>query len=200
MPPTDDPTLAYYDTHAADYCAATRQVDLSALYTPFLAEVATGGRVLDAGCGCGRDARAFIARGYALDAFDASAAMVTEARRYTGLGADRVWHMRFADLKAESRYDGVWACASLLHLPAASQPDALRRLLRALVPGGLLFLSYKAGAGEARDAQGRHFTYYDPESLRGLLNMLDITQVLRVWSTPDASRAEVTWVNGLVRR
>lgn len=108
--------------------------------------------MLELGCGGGRDAAEMRARGFGIDATDATPALVTRANAAFDLGA-RV--MAFDEIAAEAAYDAVWAQACLLHCPRASLPDVLARIHRALRPGGWHFASFKLGTGEGRDLLGR---------------------------------------------
>src|SRR5262245_22485962 len=123
-----DPTVAYYDRHADSFVQDTLGVDMTALYKPFLALVPAGGHILDAGCGSGRDAREFKRRGYAVTAFDASPELV---RLATGVIGQPVEVLRFQDMPFEEEFDGVWACASLVHVPAAEIEAVFANLIRA---------------------------------------------------------------------
>src|SRR5690606_22260482 len=138
-------SLEYYERNAESYFKATRDADLSALYERFLRRLPKGARILDAGSGSGRDTLAFVRRGYAVSAFDSSAALCELSTRLTGV---RTRVLRFQELEGEAEYDGIWACASLLHLSDAELPNAIGRLIRALKPDGVLYMSFKHGAGE----------------------------------------------------
>jgi len=190
-------TMAYYQRNAQLFFDATVGVDMASLYAPFLRLVAPGGCVLDAGCGSGRDARAFSKLGYRVEAFDASAEMVELAKAYTGLP---VQQMTFSTLEAEARYDGIWCCASLLHLPQAELPEAMQRLARALKPGGVWYLSFKYGTGE-REKEGRHFTDLNEASLQKLVSTLPQVSIIEQWTTQDKrpDRDEV-WLNVILGR
>ena len=118
-PVSDGPvdTVGYYDLNAERFEADTGELDLSELYARFIKRMEPRGRVLDVGCGVGRDALAFAKRGYSVVAFDGSAEMVRLAReRIAGLA--EVLQMRFDEMPWREEFDGVWACASLLHVPA----------------------------------------------------------------------------------
>lgn len=110
-------TLHYYQNHAQDFFDGTVNVDMTPLYEAFTQHLAHGARVLDAGCGSGRDAKAFHEMGYLVDAFDASSAMVELARQHTGLP---VQLMTFSEIDGKAQFDGIWCCASLLHVPLLS--------------------------------------------------------------------------------
>lgn len=190
-------TMDYYSQHAETFFSGTVDVDMASLYQPFVAELPAQGRVLDAGCGSGRDSRAFAGLGYDVDAFDASPEMVAMACQHSGLA---VRQMRFAEVEAVSRYDGIWCCASLLHVPSAELPDALHRLARALKPGGIWYVSFKYGEGE-RAKEGRRFTDLNETGLTALVESLAGVQIARMWITEDKrpDRDEI-WLNALLSK
>lgn len=190
-------TMVYYQRNAQTFFDATVGVDMSSLYAPFLNRVVPGGRVLDAGCGSGRDAKAFSTLGYQVEAFDASAEMVKLATDYTGLP---VRQMAFNALETEERYNGIWCCASLLHLPQLELSEAMRRLSRALKPDGVWYLSFKYGTTE-REKEGRHFTDLNEASLQMLVSALPQVSIIEQWTTQDKrpDRDEV-WLNALLRK
>jgi SAM-dependent methyltransferase len=117
--PADDPTLAYYENQAETFFAETVEVDMAPLYARFLARVPPGGQILDAGCGSGRDALAFRRLGYGRTAFEASPASARLASAHCGLAVEV---RRFREIEWEGRFCGIWACASLLHVPMAESP------------------------------------------------------------------------------
>ncbi|MDQ5908786.1 MAG: hypothetical protein QG599_879 [Pseudomonadota bacterium] len=194
----DAPSTAYYHAHADRFFAETVALDLTPLYAPFLARLPVGGTILDAGCGSGRDARAFLERGYTVSAFDASPSLARLAAAHTGLP---VTVQRFQELDESERFDGIWACASLLHVPLADLPDVLRRLARALKPEGVLYASWKYGQGERQDGN-RRFTDLDEAGLDALLQTLSIWTPLTVWTSADRrpDRPDALWLNALLRR
>jgi SAM-dependent methyltransferase len=196
--PPSDPTVAYYDAHAARYAADTMRLDMSGLYEAFLALIPPGGHILDAGCGPGRDSLAFLRRGYRVTAFDASAEMAGLAAKVTGLN---VAVLRLQDLAYEEQFDGVWACASLLHVPRREMGSVVCRLTRALRPGGVLYVSFKFGQEEGcRD--GRFFNDYTDMSVRDLIGQDRCLQVIDIWFTQDLrpERRGEAWTNALARK
>lgn len=148
---TDPATIAFYQARAPHWVFHSGEHSSHQL-EDFLDRLDSGARVLELGCGAGRDAARMRTRGFVVDATDATPALVTRANQAFALGA-RV--MAFHELDAEARYAGVWAHASLLHCPRAALPDVLARIHRALVPGGWHFASFKLGNGEGRDLLGR---------------------------------------------
>lgn len=191
-------SLDYYDTHAAAFFAETRDVDMEPLYARFLAHVPTAGRLLDAGCGSGRDTRAFLERGYAVTAFDASPALATLASAHCGI---EIEIRRFQEVEWSATFDGIWACASLLHVPFVELPDVLQRLACALRSGGVLYASFKYGAVE-REHQGRRFTDLDEDGLAILVAGIDELDILAVWTTADQrpGRESERWLNAILHK
>ncbi len=190
-------SIDYYDANARAFAAQTLEADIDATRDWFLAQLPPGGSVLEAGCGAGRDALAFLRAGYQVTAFDGSAAMVQLTAELTGLP---VQHRLFAEVDWEAEFDGVWACASLLHVPRADLPDALARLARALKPGGAFFASFKLG-DEERHANGRYFNDMTPASLAPLIAAagLDLVEA-RVTADGRPGREHEQWVSALARR
>jgi SAM-dependent methyltransferase len=189
---------AHYRTHAQAYFDATHTVGMAPLYARFLPLLPAGGRVLDAGCGSGRDALAFAQKGFDVEAFDASPELAALARAHTGLS---VQVMAFEHMAWQAHFDGIWACASLLHVPPLAQADVWQRLLLALKPSGVLYASYKLGEGEAVDAQGRHFTHATAQRVASWLPTAPLSQVLQVWHSADQRPGvEQAWLNVLVLR
>lgn len=190
-------TLEYYQHHADDFFNSTVNVDMRSLYTPFLERIPKGGRILDAGCGSGRDSKAFLQQGYRVEAFDATGEMAKLANQHTGLP---VKQMTFSDVDAVNRYDGIWCCASLLHVSAAELPDAMAKLARALKPGGIWYVSFKHGDGE-RVKDGRRFTDLNEQRLNTLLAGLAGITLVGHWITEDKrpDRSEM-WLNALLQK
>jgi len=192
------PTIQFYNDHAADFVANTLHADMSSLYAPFLALLPPGARILDAGCGSGRDSLYFQQHGYAVTAFDAAEEMVGHAAALTGLP---VLRKTFAEIDFDAAFDGVWACASLLHVPRAALDDAIARLARALAPGGIFYLSFKYGDGE-RFTDGRNFTFCTEATFATMLAAHPALAPLQVWKTADVrpGRENYAWLNALVKK
>jgi len=191
-------TIAFYDANAADFAERTCDIDMSDLYQPFLALVPDGGEILDAGCGPGRDAAEFVRRGYRVTAFDASEAMVRLCRSVSGT---KVRHHAFDQLEDEDAFDGIWASASLLHVPRRGLPEVLRRLARALRPGGALYMSFKQGSAEELRGE-RLFTDLEERSLAARIDECPGLYVERTWvsAAKQTDKDLPPWVNALARR
>ena len=190
-------TLAWYRENAEEFIARTADVDMSALYRPFLAQLPEGARILDLGCGAGSAALYFARLGYPVVAVDGCREMCDYTRRRVGCP---VRTLRFGELDYADAFDGVWACASLLHLRKADLPPVLRLIRRALKSGGVFYASFKYGETE-RDGNGRFFSDFTEASLRALVDEAGGFREIALWTTGDArpDRAEERWVNALYR-
>lgn len=190
-------TIRYYDEHAEEFVRGTVSVDMEPLHGLFLAMLPETGTILDAGCGSGRDSKAFLDRGYSVTAIDASEKMVEATANLTGLVARR---LQFQQMEFDNEFDGIWACASLLHVPRAEIGTVLNAFARALRPNGVCYLSFKEGDGE-RVQDGRLFTDFTESGLKAVLAHHSELEVVRIWTTEDArpDRAD-QWVNALVRK
>ena len=188
----NEETIQYYNRHAEEFCAGTFSADMSRNRDRFLAYLQPGSAILDAGCGSGRDTLAFLSAGYQVDAFDASEKMCRIASQKTGIPVRK---QRFEKLEGEELYDGIWACASLLHVAAADLPDVLVRLYRLLKKQGIMYVSFKLGYGE-RQKDGRYFNDMREEVLCRLLCDAGFT-VKDTFITQDVreNRQDEAWVN-----
>ena len=146
-------TLRFYNNNAEKYAEQTRNMDVSELYTDFEECLCPGDRILDLGCGSGRDSKYFLERGYEVVPVDGSAAMCIAASEYLHIP---VRQMLFSELKFKNEFDGIWACASLLHVPKTQIRDIMAKVERALKPDGVLYASFKYGEEEI-NIDGRRF-------------------------------------------
>ena len=147
----------YYDSNGIEYCRATMDLDMSAVREPFTRELKRGAHILDAGCGSGRDSKEFLQQGFTVTLVDSSPEIARFASANTGQ-TSRV--LRLQELDYEEDFDGVWACASLLHVAKSEMKDVMQRLVRALKPGGILYFSFIEGNTERYSAGGRFFNDY----------------------------------------
>lgn len=155
-----DNTLDFYNSNAIDY-AADGDVPNPKLFD-FLKRCKPGGRVLELGTGSGTDARAILDAGFQLDATDGSAELAAIASRRFG---HPVKTMMFDELSAVEEYDGIYACASLTHVPRNELGPIIARVHAALVKGGLVWASFKTGTAEGHDALGRYYNYLSTKEL-----------------------------------
>ncbi|MCM1127028.1 MAG: class I SAM-dependent methyltransferase [Lachnospiraceae bacterium] len=171
-------TISYYDKNAEEFCQATKDADMSFCRDKFLDFLAKQNHIkikerekskihiLDAGCGSGRDARAFLDAGYQVTALDASKKICEEAEK---LIKQDVFCIRFEEMQFQQEFDGVWACASLLHISYLEIGGVLKRFWDALKDEGILYASFKYGKGMRSD-KGRLFYDYEEVLLKNLLS------------------------------
>lgn len=188
-------TLQFYETNAEQFAQDTLNVDMSTLYEPFLAELAPSSRILDAGCGAGRDTAAFLKLGYQVEAFDASAKLVEIAKGVSGIA---VQHSSFLNFESTQPFAGIWACASLLHVPAISMSATLQHLAQLLQPEGVIYASFKYGEDDV-ERNGRLFTNCTEQRLQEFLKGTRLS-IKETWLTNDQrpERADEQWLNALL--
>ncbi len=191
-------TLDYYNENAAAFITGTASADIAETRDRFARYLPPGALILDFGSGSGRDTKAFLASGFRVDATDGSEELCREASAFTGI---TVQHMLFQDLNTVDTYDGIWACASILHLPKQDLIDVLYKICRALKTGGIFYTSFKYGTDEGVRG-GRYFTDFTPETLHDLLQQFPELVPLETWITQDVrpGREEERWTNILARR
>lgn len=193
-----DQTLQYYEQNSETFAEGTLTADMDEARKRFLRLLPDQPYVLDFGCGAGRDIKAFLEAGCRVDAADGSEEMCRIAFAYAGIP---VRQMRFEDLDAESVYDGIWACASILHLPLAELTTVLHKIARALKPDGLLYTSFKYG-NFAGVRNGRFFTDFTEKTLEEMWQEIPELMITKTWITADVrpGREEERWINILARR
>ena len=191
-------TLEYYQQHADEFISDTVSVDMQEIRTRFCAGLPAGALILDFGCGSGRDTKAFLEAGYRVEAVDGSEELARKASQYTGIP---VKQMLFQELDAVSRYDGIWASASILHLPMEELTDVIRKIAAALRPKGVLYTSFKYGEAEETRG-GRYFTDFTKEKLEEYWKQFPSLRIFDYWITRDTrpGREDLRWNNLLARR
>ena len=161
----------------------------------FLKYIPIGGKILDFGCGSGRDTKYFLSKGYGVDATDGSEELCKIASEYAGI---QVTQMLFQELNASEKYDGIWACASILHVEKANLPEVMKRMASATKKGGVVYTSFKHGDFEGV-RNGRFFTYLTEESFGELVKNVPELKIEKLWISADvrAERGEEQWLNGM---
>ena len=191
-------TLDYYNQNAQSFADSTMNVEFSEMQDVFLSLIPAGGYILDFGCGSGRDAKYFLDKGYRVDATDGSEEMVRIACEHTRV---TVRQMLFNELDEICKYDGIWACSSILHLELAELQDVMSRIRFALKRGGVLYTSFKYGTF-AGERNGRFFTDMTQESLGDLIDNVGGLDIIKLWITSDVrpGRENEKWLNVLLRK
>ncbi|MBR3646511.1 MAG: class I SAM-dependent methyltransferase [Lachnospiraceae bacterium] len=192
-----DKTIEYYNNNSRVFFESTVNVDMEEQYKMFEKYLPQGARILDLGCGSGRDSKYFLGRGYCVTAIDGSEELCRLAREYTGLD---VKQMFFEDLDFKNDFNGVWACASLLHVPREHLEDVLKKVIDSLVSEGILYISFKYG-DYSGERNGRTFTDLDEDMLRKLTGKIRGCEIVEMSMSEDAraDRKDV-WLNAVVRK
>lgn len=171
---------------------------MSGLYSKFVPLLSRGARILDAGCGSGRDSLYFEKQGFSVTAFDASHGMTKYASELIGRPVPQ---LRFQNMEYTDEFDGVWACASLLHVPETELPAVYCRLARSMRNNAVLYCSFKYGTEEV-ESNGRRFTNMSAELFEKHMRAYPELSIIDIWQSNDLrkGREKELWFNALVRK
>ena len=190
-------TKQYYQDNAQDFFDSTVNADLSSHYDHFLRYVPEHGKILDFGCGSGRDTKTFLQKGYTVETIDGSSEMCRLASDYCGI---QVRCMDFQDLNEVEKYDAIWACASLLHVAKDQMPTVIIKMRDALVSTGVMYISFKYGNYEG-ERNGRFFFDVTPEVFSDLISRVSGLKVIEKWFTEDVRpEKETQWYNVILKK
>jgi len=187
----------YYEQNAQDFYDSTVTVDMQTLYEQFLPLIPAGGFILDAGCGAGRDSKAFLDLGFDVAAFDASEKLALLASELTG---KKVSVDLFQTFESKKQFDAIWACASLLHVSLKELPAVFSSLSNMLKPDGFFYCSFKYGAEEVA-RNGRLFTNLNECGFAALIEGLPLF-IKEQWITADLreGREDEQWLNVILHK
>jgi SAM-dependent methyltransferase len=191
-------TIDFYNQNAEQFYKETVNVDMTALYKPFLNLLPAKAHILDAGCGSGRDSLYFLKSGYQITAIDASKEL---SKLASELILQPVLNISFQEIGCENEFHGIWASASLLHIPRNEINNVLTRISKALKENGVLYASFKYGDKEY-EKEGRYFNCYDENSINELIIKNNSLTLLKCWISNDArpNREDESWLNCFVRK
>ena len=191
-------TLNYYNQNADAFIEGTQNADMSAQYRFFLKHLSPGGRLLDFGCGSGRDSAYFSSRGFEVTAVDGSEELCKRVKENYGIESRC---MRFEDIAFAEEFDAIWACASLLHVKKTDMPNIMKKVSMALKPGGVLYVSFKYGSSE-RVSDGRFFNDYTEDDIDALLTLENQLTLLEYCVTEDVrpERSGERWLNIVAKK
>ena len=189
-------TIDHYSKNAQEYFFNTGHIDMSELYEMFLSKLKFGDLILDAGCGTGRDTKHFIQEGYRVVSFDACKEMVDMCNQYSFAYCR---HETFESIKYIEEFNGVWACASLIHLSKNDLKSAFRRLYNATKSDGLIYFSLKQ---DERDHDGKITYFHDKDKVDNFLRHdLNLQTEIEIWENPSKKANDTSrWANFLYRK
>ena len=191
------PEETVYNNNASSFIERTVAADVGTLRERFINYIPQNGYVLDFGCGSGRDTKCFLEAGFKVDAVDGSEELCIAASEYSGV---KVRCKDFFELDAKEQYDGIWACASVLHVEKGRLSELFRIMADALKLGGIMYLSFKYGDFSGT-REGRYFTDLTEKSFRELLTRFEDLSVEEEWISEDVRpERTVRWLNEIVRK
>lgn len=191
--------LAYYNNNAQTYFDQTINGSLQENYDRFLSHIPKEGYILDFGCGSGRDSKYFLEKGYKVEAIDGSIEMCKLASKYIN---QNVKCMMFDDLNEENLYDGIWACASIIHVEKENLPDILKKIVKALKTNGVIYTSIKKGSGY-QIKEGKYYNHVTLEEINDVLKDLNMNvQVIDYFDTLSSVNRpdKPIWANFIIQK
>ena len=193
-----DKTIEYYNQNADMFAQGTRLVDFTVVQERFAKMLPAGSRILDFGCGSGRDTKYFLEKGYRVEATDGSSELCKLASVFAGI---EVKEMLFQDLDARGKYEGIWACSSILHLSKKELLPVIRKMCDALKDNGVIYTSFKYGNFEG-ERNGRYFTDFTEDTFDKFIKVIPELTIEEEWITSDVrpGRGEEKWFNLILRK
>ena len=191
-------TLDYYNNYADEFYQSTVTVEFTEMQDRFLKKLKKDAYILDFGCGSGRDTKYFLEQGYHVEAVDGSVELCRRASQYAGI---QVKQMLFEELAVADKYDGIWACSSILHLPIDKLVKVMQKMTTALKKNGIIYTSFKYGTFSS-ERNGRFFTDMTEATFADLLKGVDGLVVEEQWVSSDVrpERSEEKWLNLILRK
>ena len=191
-------TIRYYNENAKKFVETTVNVEFHHMQNRFLEKLQSSAFILDFGCGSGRDTKYFMEQGYSVDAIDGSEELCKLASELTGI---KVKHMYFQELVEIEKYDGIWACSSILHLDYDDLEDVMEKMAVAVKQNGIIYTSFKYGIFSG-ERNGRYFTDMTEDTFNKLLQKIPGLEIEEQWITSDVrpGRGEEKWLNLILRK
>lgn len=191
-------SIDYYNKYANLYFESTVDLDMEETLEKFVEHLPEGGEILDLGCGSGRDSLTFIQHGFDVTAIDGSKELCELASIHIG---QDVLTMEFDQLDFHEVFDGIWACASLLHIPSEELKDIFEKVILGLKPGGVLYMSFKHG-DFCGFRNGRYFNDFKTKTMRDFLSKFEELEILDIWKSEDVKGElnDELWLNVLVKK
>ncbi|MDU6265797.1 MAG: class I SAM-dependent methyltransferase [Anaerocolumna aminovalerica] len=190
-------SIDYYNKNASIYFENTVDLNIEDILEKFISYLPEAGNILDLGCGSGRDSLYFINKGFDVTAMDGSEELCQLASIHIG---QDVLHMQFSELDFQEVFDGIWACASLLHTTPEQLHEILGKISDSLNPGGVLYMSFKYGDFQGY-RNGRYFADYKFHDIEEILEEHRDLTIMEIWKTSDIrTERDESWLNIIVRK
>lgn len=195
---TTQKTINYYNTNAKKFATSTVTVEFTQMQNRFITKLHKPATILDFGCGSGRDTKYFLEQGFQVEAIDGSKELCKIASEYTGIS---VRQMFFQELNEVEKYDGIWACSSILHLSVNDLRKVVQKMAAALKQNGIIYTSFKYGTFEG-ERNGRYFIDMTEDSFSDLVKDMNDLKIEEQWITSDVrpGRKEEKWLNLILRK
>lgn len=191
-------SIEYYSKYANIYFEKTVDLNMEVILDKFIELLPEGATVLDLGCGSGRDSFYLIEKGFDVTALDGSKQLCELAEIHIG---QDVLNMHFEDIDFEHVFDGIWACASLLHIKAEDIDGIMDKIIKSLKMDGILYMSFKYGEFSGIRNE-RYFEEYNTRGLKELISRHKELQILDMWKSNDI-RIEMdddVWIHAIVKK
>lgn len=191
-------SIDYYNQHAGEYYDSTVELNVEETLDKFIELLPEGAAVLDLGCGSGRDSLYFIENGFDVTAVDGAEELCELASIHIG---QDVLQLKFSEIDFDEVFDGVWACASLLHVKPEEIDDILDKVIASMNPDGILYMSFKYGDFEGV-FKDRYFKYYTTKTIKDILSRHRQLEILEIFKTNDVreDREDEKWINVFARK
>ena len=193
-----DDTIQYYNKNAIQFFDTTKDLSFQENQNRFLNYLKKGDTILDFGCGAGRDTKYFLEQGFQVVAVDGSIELCQLASEHTGIPVRKMF---FQELAESHTYHGIWACASILHVPKNELTEVFEKMSKALKQFGVIYASFKYGTYEG-ERSGRYFTDFTEETFGKFMKQIDGLSIKEVWITADVrpDRGDEKWLNIILRK
>lgn len=191
-------TIEYYNLNAKEFVSRTITLDIDVFRKMFIDRLAKKSLILDFGCGSGRDTKYFLSQGYQVDAIDGSIEQCKLASKYTGIEVKNAFFSQLSDIE---KYDGIWACSSILHLPLNDLTDIMCKMVLALKKDGIIYTNFKYGTFVG-ERNGRHFTDMTEDTFYEFIKQIEGVTIEEILVSSDTrpGKSGEKWINLILRK
>lgn len=190
--------MKYYIDHALEYFERTKNLDMNELYAMFEKYLKPNSTILDAGCAFGRDSNNFKKKGYKVKSFDESSEFVKIGKEKLGLEIEQA---SFLNYGYKTKVNGIWACASLLHLKESDLKTVFSKMSECLKPKGVIYCSFKYGTFEGKRGD-RFFIDFNEEKFKLFIDSFSDLKIKETWVSGDvrSEKANEQWLNVILQK